>query len=69
MTSLRPTCALCHKLVDNFEEQYDAFLDRITFVATCHGQTERQTLNHQEQRAFRVSGFGLAFVPAKELTP
>ena len=69
MTSLRPTCARCHKLVDSFEEQPDAFMDRVTFVARCHGQTERIMFLHPNLCGLSIQGFGLAFVPAKELTP
>ena len=54
----RPTCAVCHKPVETFEEVEDTFIDRVVFVARCHGQTERVVL--QSGEASRVD-FGLAF--------
>ena len=63
----RPICAVCKRPVDSFVEEQDPFADRITFIARCHGERERVTLEGKE--VVRSLDFGMAFVAPKRLTP
>ena len=55
----RPTCAICMVPVEEFYECEDAGLDRVIFIAVCHGARERVVVEGN----LTVRDLGLAFVP------
>ncbi len=63
----RPQCALCGCPVADFEERHDAFLGKVAFVATCHGDTHTVVLTEAEADAVRITGFGVAFADRRTL--
>ena len=46
--TLRPICAVCHRAVEAFVTEEDAFMQRVTFTARCHGETQRVVLDMAE---------------------
>lgn len=54
-----PTCAICLKPVDRFEERYDRHLGKQILEVTCHGEVQRVTLEESDT----VHELGMAFLP------
>lgn len=67
--SSRPTCAVCNKPVDEMREEEDPSFRRVTFIARCHGRTERVTLEEDAARSIKIMGFGFAFSSAPRQLP
>jgi hypothetical protein len=62
----RPTCAVCHRPVEEFTEEV-GYLDRfVVFTARCHGEVERARVEMEMAEDGRLD-FGLAFVPKNVL--
>ena len=59
----RPRCAVCRRLVDRLEEEYDYHADRIRFRVHCHGKTETVSIEGREARRIDPSA-GVAFTHA-----
>jgi hypothetical protein len=55
-----PMCAVCHRPVDRLVETQETFLEKVVFVAHCHGQSERVEFNMREARDLDPSK-GIAF--------
>jgi hypothetical protein len=67
-----PMCAACGKRCDSVTETYDEFMARVVFIAECHGERERVTIDKYELEALeRVDvSMGQAFTSStKRLAP
>jgi hypothetical protein len=61
-------CGKCGKRCERLTEYYDQFMNRVVFVAHCHGERERVVLEVElfDCRSFDIST-GTAFVQDKLL--
>ena len=64
----KPICDVCGHEVDDFCESMDNFFDRVTFIARCHGETQRVELSREEVDGSHIS-IGRAFVRPPRLSP
>lgn len=56
-------CGVCGRLVDRVTGEEDAFMDRMVFVASCHGERERIDVSFDELNAaptFELRGIAFA---------
>lgn len=67
----RPICARCNKPVDDLIEAEDHFMERLVFIACCHGERERVVIPWSDLASSvntRLQ-FGRAFVDPPQLGP
>ena len=63
----RPTCDLCGRPVERFDETYDDFTARVRYRAWCHGETEYVDVNEEVLRSGVAMTFARAFVGPRSL--